>query len=71
MSDQKTIAWTRPLLMKLKKAYREAKNADKDQFTFEVSAGETVDLVTNYAKYLIQYLDSVLLWGNEPQKGKG
>ena len=46
------IMFDRPMLNRLKKAYDRATSESKDMFTFEGN-----DYVTNYAKYLIEYLE--------------
>jgi hypothetical protein len=46
------IRFDRPMLNRLKKAYDKATSKSKDMFTFEGN-----DYVTNYAKYLIEYLE--------------
>ncbi len=47
-----TITFTKESLMKLKDAYALAVTEGRDQFTFEGH-----ELLTSYAKYLIQHLD--------------
>jgi hypothetical protein len=47
-----TINFTKESVLKLKDAYALAVTEGRDQFTFEGH-----ELLTSYAKYLIQYLD--------------
>ena len=47
-----TIIFNVKVLTKLKKAYVTAKYLDQTQFTFEGN-----EVLTDYAKYLIQYLN--------------
>jgi hypothetical protein len=54
MSDN-SIEWTRPKLEEFKQAYEAAQHADAEAFRFEGH-----DIVTVYAKYLIEYLESQL-----------
>lgn len=54
MADkQKTIVWTKPMLERLRKAYQKAVADKADTFVFDGN-----EFVVDYAKYLIQYLDS-------------
>ena len=50
----KAIKFTPEVAAQLKKEYKEAVNAGQESFTFK---GE--ELLVSYAKYLIEYLDSV------------
>jgi hypothetical protein len=50
-----SINWTRPMLERFKKAYEKARSAEQDTFEFDGN-----QFVVNYAKYLIQHLDSQL-----------
>lgn len=52
MTDQATIEWTRPMLERFKVAWAAADGKD---FTFDGH-----EFVSNYAKYLIEYLDAQL-----------
>jgi hypothetical protein len=49
--DQPTIMFDKPKAQRLQKAYDAAVKAGADQFTFEGN-----EFVTNYAKYLLEYL---------------
>lgn len=49
----KTIQWTGIKLVRFKIAYRNARVNKAETFHFEGN-----EFVTNYAKYLIEYLDS-------------
>jgi len=49
-----TINFTKESVLKLKDAYALAVTEGRDQFTFEGH-----ELLTSYAKYLIQYLDDI------------
>lgn len=51
----KQITWTKAKRDRLRLAYEQAVKDGKDIFTFE---GD--EFVTNYAKYLLQYLDGQL-----------
>lgn len=55
MSDLPSASFDRARLKRLKRAYAKALREDKDEFTFE-----GMDLVTSYAKYLIEYLEMTL-----------
>jgi late competence protein required for DNA uptake (superfamily II DNA/RNA helicase) len=55
MSEQKIINWTPAMLARFKKAYDKAVTEKVDTFMFDGN-----EFVVGYAKYLIQYLDSVL-----------
>lgn len=48
------INFTKELYLELKEAYNQALKENKVQFTFHNNI-----LVTSYAKYLIEYLDSI------------
>ena len=53
MSDGYTyVAWTSDKLKELRKAYKQAKDADVESFVFEGH-----ELLMGYAKYLIEYLE--------------
>ena len=47
-----TVSFDLAMLNRLKKAYEKATSESKDMFTFESN-----DYVTNYAKYLNEYLE--------------
>lgn len=49
------INWDRPMLERFKKAYDAARKAGDTQFEFDGNV-----FVTDYAKYLIEYLEGVL-----------
>jgi len=51
---QKTINWTPEMLRRFKMAYKDAVAAKKDTFLFDGN-----EFVVSYAKYLIEYLDSI------------
>ena len=51
-NPRKTIDWTLPMLRRFKKAYGRAVADKKDSFVFDGN-----EFVTDYAKYLIEYLD--------------
>jgi hypothetical protein len=53
--SQGEITFTRAKLERLKKAYDRARLKGEHQFMFEGKA-----LLTNYAKYLIEYLEGVI-----------
>lgn len=57
--NQGTIDWTRPKLDDLKKAYKSATEQGSDVFTFRDEDKE-YELVTSYAKYLIEFLEGRL-----------
>jgi len=46
------VEWTKPMVDRFQVAYDEAVEADVDQFVFEGH-----ELVTEYAKYLLEYLN--------------
>lgn len=48
-----TINFDRPKLAKLKREYAKAKEAGREQFTFDGS-----EFLVSYAKYLIEYLET-------------
>lgn len=52
MSDTKRIDFDRAKTRRLRAAYNRAVEAGKEQFTFEGN-----ELLTSYAKYLLEYLD--------------
>jgi hypothetical protein len=52
MNEVRTVSWSREDLRDLKAAYTKAKEGKQKQFKFR-----DIDLVTGYAKYLIEYLD--------------
>ena len=52
MNEVRTVSWSRQDLRDLKAAYEKAKAAKEKQFKFK-----GIDLVTGYAKYLIEFLD--------------
>lgn len=56
--DRKVINWTPAMLRRMKTAYKAAVEGGRDTFVFDGN-----EFVTSYAKYLIQYLDS--LFGNK------
>jgi hypothetical protein len=58
-SERIMVDWTRPKLDRLKKAYAEAVASGAGQFTMKDGEKE-LPLVVDYAKYLIEYLESVL-----------
>lgn len=47
------IEYDRPKYLRLKRAYQLAVNSNQESFMFEGN-----EYVTNYAKYLIEYLES-------------
>ena len=51
VSNGPMIAWTQPKMDRLQVAYDQAVAAGDDEFKFE-----GLELVTEYAKYLLQYL---------------
>lgn len=51
----KTINWTAEMLERLKKAYAHAVETNLESFEFDGN-----EFNTNYAKYLIEYLDNTL-----------
>ncbi len=56
MSDeQKTILWTRPMLDRFKKVYKQAVAAKVETFMFEGN-----EYVPSYAGYLIEFLEGRL-----------
>lgn len=56
MSDQaEMIAWTRPMLERFKKTFKQAETNGADSFMFDGK-----EFVTLYAKYLIEYLETKL-----------
>lgn len=52
MSEQNTVTWTRPMLARFKQAH---KKANGSEFIFDGNR-----YVSDYAKYLIEYLEDVL-----------
>lgn len=52
--DQGSIQFDRKKYKALKERYEEAKKKDEERFTFEGK-----ELVTDYAKYLLQYLSEI------------
>jgi hypothetical protein len=52
MNEVRTVSWSREDLKNLKAAYEKAKEGKQKQFKFR-----DIDLVTGYAKYLIEYLE--------------
>ena len=54
MSDQKKVTFDKPKIERLGTAYEQAVKESKEQFAFE---GE--DYVTDYAKYLLEYLRKI------------
>lgn len=50
-----SIAFDKPMRERLRKAYVKAVDENAEQFTFEGN-----EYVTNYAKYLLEYLDMKL-----------
>jgi hypothetical protein len=60
MSGQRYINWTPTRIAKLRKAYREAVRAEREEFTLkDVDEFGDVRLMTLYAKYLLEYIDSL------------
>lgn len=55
LHDMKTINWTAEMLERLKKAYAHAVETNLESFEFDGN-----EFNTNYAKYLIEYLDNTL-----------
>ena len=56
MSDRPVIVWDRPKLERFKRAYKAARlQSGSDVFQFDGH-----EFVLDYAKYLIEYLDSEL-----------
>lgn len=55
MSNLPSTIFDRPRLERLKQAYAKALRDDAAEFTFE-----GIQLVTSYAKYLIEYLETRL-----------
>ena len=53
--SQGEITFTKAKLARLKKAYDKARLQGEHQFMFEGKA-----LITDYAKYLIEYLEGIL-----------
>ncbi len=54
-ADPTIITWTKPMLARFRRRYAEAAAKQEDTFVFEGN-----QFVTNYAKYLIEYLGSQL-----------
>lgn len=52
MNEVRTVSWSREDLKNLKAEYAKAKEGKQKQFKFR-----DIDLVTGYAKYLIEYLE--------------
>lgn len=46
------ITWTKPMLLRFKESYGQAVGERREDFTFDGHL-----FVTNYARYLIQYLE--------------
>jgi len=57
----RTITWTPARLEQLRKAYNDAVEAEQEQFTLRLKGEEPVELVTQYAKYLVEHLDGCLM----------
>jgi hypothetical protein len=55
---QPSIAWTKAKMKRLQKDYNKAVADHKDMFTF-TDEGKQHELVTNYAKYLLEYLGTL------------
>lgn len=55
MSEAKTIKWDIPMRERMRKAYERAAAEGMDSFIFEGN-----HFVTNYAKYLLEFLDMKL-----------
>ena len=51
----KTINWTKPMLKRFKKAYCKARSEKLEEFTFDGN-----DFVTDYARFLSEYLDTII-----------
>lgn len=49
----KTIQWNKPMLERFRKEYQRAVENNQEVFTFDGN-----EFLPDYAKYLIQYLDS-------------
>ena len=54
MTDQKKVTFDLPKIVRLRTAYEQAVREGKEQFTFEGH-----DYVTDYAKYLLEYLKGI------------
>ena len=54
--DEQVMAFDRPTMIKLNTAYNEALSKQETVFTFE-----GVELLTAYAKYLLEYLEERLV----------
>jgi hypothetical protein len=51
--ESKTVTWTPTKKRKFRRAYRHARARGLEQFTFDGN-----EFVTDYAKYLLEYLDA-------------
>lgn len=58
----------RPTLTRFKAVYEKAKQEGQEQFTFEVQAGQSHPFLLSFAKYLIEWRESVL---SPEQQGSG
>jgi len=58
-SETQTIDWTKPKLVSLKVAYKAALKDGVEIFTVDLLPEGRVELFIGYAKYLIEYLDSI------------
>ncbi len=65
LTDPTTITWTAEMLMRFRGAYKEATEAETEQFTFDGN-----EFVTMYAKYLIEYLEAQFMrsWEGDPNQ---
>lgn len=63
-TDRPTIHWTRPMLERFKKEYDKHKDAPGSSFEFD---GHVV--LVGYAKYLIEYLETVKSLPKESEDG--
>jgi len=62
MSESKVIGFDRRKLQRLHEAYDKARNEQAESFTFEGGS----ELLTDYAKYLLEYLDNLNAQGRLP-----
>lgn len=58
MTEQVVIAWNKAKMNRLRKLYEKAVAENQETFIFK-DDGKDHELVTNYAKYLLQYLGTL------------
>lgn len=66
MTKKNYITWDHPMLIRFKARFEQAKTANESQFSFEGN-----EFVTDYAKYLIEYLETRLVPNGLPHTTGG